>query len=1340
MPSRLRVRVPLTVSVRGQPGEDQRAGRAPRIAEVARRALLQGRRQALRSGLDLAADPSCPLSLELPVAGADGGGGGAAGGPAPDGLRAAVEDAARRGIGLAVARLDSGPDTLLPLATPDQAGQDGLTSFGAGRAEDPPQLAVFDSGATLAAYATMYFSEQTLPPRGNLRTGVYGFWAEDMRPYVFWVSGQVQEGVERGQLLWHATSLVHGERQGGRFVPGGGGNVPAAVELGGRYRLTVGATPPATRRGGRRRAPPPAAAELRREGAGRGRQVYLASSDLRALRGLQVRFAVAFAEVIEVTAVRPEPPVLPTAEELERRRSAWEFLWGRRALPAEPQGEPDWLWEWFGWLNVQPAEVRANRFLREVLADWERRGFRDQLRSTSALTIRVWRQPLYKNFCRLVAIDMLDTSQARMLEFKKAMEDQGWKERFAARVHGLAGVATVLARIRRLAAMREELAAMRARFEREQQYGPPEYGVPVSQEEIDAMASEIAMAEADAPREEELAILLELAAGQEPVLALLTIREGRTVATLEQAIAMAPEDPETLAAMVRAGLDFLIGKTWEAQADLSRSDSDAYKLQIVQEEANRQLGPWFKADITLAEDIGHLLSQGLVEWLGLGALLLALTFVFPPLGIALSAAFSVYSATTSVRQAIRLERLSRVRLAQYGFRALVSEEELAAAVQQAVLDVLFAAIDVAMAAGAAVKGLRALARGAAARRATAAALRLSLEPLAARLRTLAEWPAELRGAVRAGLVRELERQGVADSARLADELLGPVQRELAARYEAHLGEIADNFARELEANAELARDPEALRRWLAAQRLSPDEFVNRVLSEELSAGRALFDRTVARRLAGQPLLVQELALLPGPEELLAVQRELGELAATLRPTRLLALREAAGLRGLTYTEVAERLRLILRRVDAPEAALARLEWLLPGRPDAAELLDALAASANPRSALERLTPELLNATARGEIANLVESLARPGARAPVARALVVSAEERAAALARLEELAAARTVRGPLTQQAERLQRVRALIQAHPEGERILAEIADATAREGTEVTSAILEGLAMLPEGPRPSELEAVAGYLRAGGDARTMASVVGRATTQPGLRGYVRGFLERLPTMTDRELRGVAVVVAERGYGLAGGEAVLYINNWFRQDARAIFETLAELGPHSENLRYVIGYLRSESEGLRMAGSGHLLAARNLLTELGDVRLRFEAPTTIGPRRVLDIQVLSAAGETLLEVEVKEVTGILYAVGEQAESELVRDVIRSVHRAAPGEAPLARLRWMVRRSELVRLYGSEDRARQELLRRMLRAFDPERNPALRALEREALDAARRDFADNSRRILQLF
>jgi hypothetical protein len=999
MPSSLRVRLPLTVSVRGQPGEGQLDGLASRIADVARRALLQARREALRSGLDLAADPSCVLSLDPSIPNA--GSGEITGRPPPGVLETAVEDAARRGIGLAVARFDSGLDTLLPLATPHQADGGGLTSRREDRAEDPPQIAVFENQEMLRAYAEMSFPEQSLLPRGHLRTGVYGFWAADMLPYVFWVAGQVSEGVARGELLWHATGLVHGRRHGDQFVAEGAGNVPAAVEPGGFYRLTVAAGAPAPTRAGHRRRDRPAVAELRREGAGRGRAVYLAAADVQALRGLQVRFAVTFTEVIAFTTAPEATPALPTAEDLQRRQGIWHLLWGSDALPAEPQGEPDWLWQLFGWLDVQPAEMRANRLLRQVLTDWEGRGLREQVRATSVLVIAVWRQRLYQDFCQLVAIDMLDISQARMLEFKKAMEDQVWKERFAARVHGLAGMATVLDRIRHLAAIREDLDAMRRRFAVEQQSGPPEYGVAVRQEEIDAAVREVAQAEADAPREDELAFLLELAAEQEPLLALLTIRADLTIA-LEQAIAEAPVDPETLAAVVREGLDFLIGKTREARADLSRPDSDGYKLQIVQQEANRQLEPWLKADRALKADIERLLSRGLVEWLALGGVLLTLTLLFPPLGIALSAVVSGYSAYTSIGQAVRLERLSRVRLAQYGFRALVSEEELAAAVQQAVLDVLFAAIDVGAAAGAATKGLRMIARGASATRATAGALRLSLEPLAARLRSLTEWPAELRDAVRAGLLGELERQGVADGTRLADELLGPVQRELAARYEAHLGEIADRFGRDLEASAELASDPEAIRRWLAAERLSPDEFVNRLLSEELIAGRELFDRTVARRLAGQPPLVEELVRLPSPEELRAVELQLGELSTTLHPARVLALRQAAGLRGLTYAELAERLRLILSRVDAPEAALVRLEWLLPGRPDAASVLSALGELPNPQAALQSLTPELLDAAGRGVgTADLVRAISEaPGAGETVERVAVVAEGHEAGQLVR----------------------------------------------------------------------------------------------------------------------------------------------------------------------------------------------------------------------------------------------------------------------------------------------------------------------------------------------------
>jgi hypothetical protein len=623
-----------------------------------------------------------------------------------------------------------------------------------------------------------------------------------------------------------------------------------------------------------------------------------------------------------------------------------------------------------------------------------------------------------------------------------------------------------------------------------------------------------------------------------------------------------------------------------------------------------------------------------------------------------------------------------------------------------------------------------------------------------------------------------------------------VQRELAALYEAHLVDLGERFGRALERGG-LANDPEAIRAWLAAEELSPDAFIRDRISKELVPGQPLHDRTVARRLAGQPALAGPAALLPDVEQLAALERQLGDLAKVLRPNRLLALRQAAKLTHLPVTNLADRLSTILRRVQAPEESLARLERLLDGRHDAEAVLEALGRSANPRPALEALTPEMLNAATPAGIEDLVDALARGGQRPGEQMARIVSdlhpsgggrrvfrevvhadgrrtveswdgasgiwrpepqvrlrpgpapaapapppvgEEARAAARARLEEQTAARIRRGRgrLTRQAERLQRARAAIAAHPEGERILAEIVDASARDGAEVATDILQGLASLPDGPLAAELEAVAGYLRTGGDARTLAAIVSRATTQPSLRRYLRDFLARLPTLTERQLRGLQLVVAERGLGQPGGQAALYLVNGFREHTGLVLESLADLAPRSENLRYLIGYLASPADNLRIAGLGHLLAARDLLAEFGEARLVFEAPG-IGARRVIDVQVVTAhTGARLLDVEIKEVTILKWATNPRAQSELARDIVRSTKLAEAGEAPLERIRWLVRRDELTLEFGTQAKVLDALKERLLGVFDSElvRN-ALTAAE---LQAARQDFINHFDRIVRLF
>ena len=61
-----------------------------------------------------------------------------------------------------------------------------------------PSLAIFaDLEAVQNEILTFYPDPK---PRGNTMFGVYGVWEEDSKPYVFFVSGIIQEGAYRGRL------------------------------------------------------------------------------------------------------------------------------------------------------------------------------------------------------------------------------------------------------------------------------------------------------------------------------------------------------------------------------------------------------------------------------------------------------------------------------------------------------------------------------------------------------------------------------------------------------------------------------------------------------------------------------------------------------------------------------------------------------------------------------------------------------------------------------------------------------------------------------------------------------------------------------------------------------------------------------------------------------------------------------------------------------------------------------------------------------------------------------------------------------------------------------------
>jgi hypothetical protein len=249
----------------------------------------------------------------------------------------------------------------------------------------------------------------------------------------------------------------------------------------------------------------------------------------------------------------------------------------------------------------------------------------------------------------------------------------------------------------------------------------------------------------------------------------------------------------------------------------------------------------------------------------------------------------------------------------------------------------------------------------------------------------------------------------------------------------------------------------------------------------------------------------------------------------------------------------------------------------------------------------------------------------------------------------------------------------------------------------------------------------------------------VVGRSLVQR----EVASVLASLVRLSPDELQGLAFAFAQRGGGAAGANAVVAIfRNFPGRLANDVFGTLTYLSAHSEGLNRVIGYLISDASNLNMAALGQLFAARRLLEEFPGRRLIFEAPVERAGRviREIDVRVVTPhTGVTLLEVELKEVTG-LFALGtEHARQQFARDIIRSTQTASrAGGQPLERIRWLIREQELAAQFGGRDQARQQVRDLLRQAFDhPEVLRDLTAAERAA---ALRDFDENVARIIHLF
>lgn len=1238
-------------------------------------------------------------------------------------------------------------------------------------------------------------------PRGNLFFGVYGIWADRMIPYLFWVSGVIQEGVDKGQPLISSISIVKSGIHNGRLVPSGAGNEPLAVSLGEIYRFRILLEQET-------RGEVIYNARLRRQSGGSEISVSISGASYRRLRGKVIQFGVPSDIEYSVT-IRAQAPARQTGSLATTRQPApWNWYWGNRSLSALPEGGiPDWLWRWYGWLNVGPAKVRENPLVQAVFQDWEQRG---EWKNVKLLTLGVHYKLFYREYCQKFALAMLTESRQRMNGFLTWLNQNEvqWKQRFATLVQALQEPAQQLDDIRRLATLKQDLAAQQQLLQQQTDYGLLPGGLIIP-EEVEALRRRIERAEQAGPSEEQqLALLLQLVQEMEPLMVLLTVNRSSQNAPLEQALVWASGlDANTLFQYVLRKIRWLIGKNQEAEREIQKDRDVAATLQIVQEKANEQLAAYLQFNPSFQRAIEELLNPSVIIWIGLGLGLLIITFIFPPLGIGLGAAVGVGLAVGSVRRALQLSRLRGARLAQYGFRPLVSEAEISAAMLQAAIDVFFVALDIGVITAAASRSLRGFSLAnrlnQSAAREAAGALGQSIERALLGWQRLDLWPDGLKQLLRRRIIGQLDQANtgwrtgltIEQITQRINEMMETVQRELVFRYEVRLLGLQRRFERAVMQPGGIGD----IQAWLLREFPDAQEYFTKLISGELRPGELLFENTIARRLAGlspqqPPQLVRFLSEVTS-QELQAITRELGTMAELLTANRLFALGRSA---GMDYPTLARTLNKILRRVNDSEQVLTKLENLIVGRRDAGTFLNALEGVANPRSVLETLTPQMLNVRLPGGFHELFHAISRPsrhgevvriisdlnaqgsqtlfrevrrtnrrsffqrwsgladrgwvyesGIRVPPSTAvtrIAVVTVERTAALTRLESRAAATTARGRPTAAAGRIRSTLGEIEAHSASREILEEIANVAVREGDDVASGILERLNLLASGSQASVLEAVADFLRRGGEGRALNAVLGSMQrTSRSLRSIrqvqIHRLLGMLSSFQSGELRGISVVLATRGYGRRGAEAVLAIIDNFRQP-RAVFGALNDLAPHSDGLGRLIGYLSSHAQNLNQAAVGQLFAARRLLEEFPGRRIVFEVPVWRGSVliREIDIQVVTPFTRVpLLEVELKEITHLFSLGSGHVRQQFARDIVRSVQAARAGEAPLGRIRWLIRERELIHQFGSRDAVRREIRDRLREVFDIP-HPELNQLSLVQRQAARRDFMENLERILQLF
>jgi hypothetical protein len=1001
------------------------------------------------------------------------------------------------------------------------------------------------------------------------------------------------------------------------------------------------------------------------------------------------------------------------------------------------------------WMEL-PDELLRHEFVRDILDEWDRTTVTADF---NPLLIDYWVSRFYKEFCLRIARRMLTRSRQRMVDqvgqLSADRERSGqrlsrvidWLARSAERLRSIRSgrVPTIVDRGPPAGGTILPDEPQSRRQPSQQLPGSPSGGTILADEppgEPPATPAEVAGLQARFTLAREL----------EPLLVVLSIEEGRERALEDVVFGLTEAAPADVLQRVLDGLAVLQRETIRAE-QVTTADL-AVGLAFVRQEANVELDAWLKSRRWIAEAVERAAGGGIPISATLGLAAFVLMFVFPPAGLALGATVSVGAAVESVQHAIRVSNVAGARLAQHGFKPIISAEEYSEAIAAAVVDVIFALVDVVTVTGAVIKATRTGAGQAG--RALAGSLERSV---VASWRRFDEWPAALvdrlraRARVHLSGLASLPRE---EAERLLEEAVKKLQSAMLARYERQLVQLQEDFERAIATGL----TPEGLEQWLARNLTNAEGFLDDLARDERLLDEVLGPRRT--RPAEGPLTAA------AAEELAAFLQELGMLAEVLTPERLAWLRQMTGRR---YVPLARQLAKILaesKDVAAAKAALTRLERLLIDRHDILRILDALERSPAPLRVLDALTPELLDvhlvggfdelfaaaiADSRTRVLRitsdidrhgqreLLRELAGPGAGTSWER-WVQSRQEWAEAtdVVPAPRLAPPPARDAPLgLAQATRARTTREALADAPGGARLVSDL-DAAGREGQE----ILAALGLLKDPLTPAQLAGVGHFLRNGGEPRVLSEILvrfsGRATR---LHERIRKFLEALPSLGPSDVHGLHVVMASGRWDLPGVEWILRIAENFRGGG-GVFGALADVADRAEGLDRLIAQLASADQATNQGALGQLLLGRKLLAG-SNIRLAFEVPLEVEGVliRRLDIQLLSPHTRTVLyEVESKEITSLASISSSKVRRQFAKDIARSTAAARAGEAPLERIKWFVREDAIAASFPP-DEIRIRVRESLRRAFESDELAGLSATQRAA---ALQDFDENFARIVEFF